>query len=1197
MKKSSVVARHVELVRSAGAGDPALARQACELAADLWKQASGRVTWRQRIESSRLVRLMDDPVGKDFTLALADQVLRTRSVARAADQFHHLVRTFGVPAFLGPIQKLLVATGSGLAKAFPRIVVPVLSDRMRRLSAAVILPAAPDKLRQHLVARRSAGFGISINLLGEAVLGEGDADRHLESLRLLLAEPAVTALSLRLAHLHPYPSPLAHDETAAMLTERLRRLYRAALEHRWVGPGGLPSPKFILLDTTEARDLRLTAAVFQQTLSEPEFADLEAGLVLPAYFPESSAVQQELLDWAVERSKAGGAPIKIRLVKGGFRADEAIAAAHRGSPPTTFRNRADTDAHFHRLLHRALEANHTVAARLGLATHNIFDLAYGLLLSTRLGCLERVDFELLEGMAHHEACALRDFGARVVLHAPVVQRTDFHSAVACLVRRLEDTTAPGSFLRASHSLRAGSEAWTDLRQRFLDAVEASASSTPALPHTDRSAPAGRRPRCQESGAFVNEPPTDWTLPANREWIAECLERRRTAPPEEIPLVVGGSVRARGFPGVGHDPSRPREAAYTFAIADEESLEVAMATSVRVRPAWSATPVAERRRLLVRAAEVMAEKRGETIAALVMDAGKCVPEADAEVSQAIDLAHYYARAFDDKKTLADVSFRPLGTVLVAPPWSVPYSVPAGGILAALLAGNTVIFKPSPEAVLVGWLLANHLWEAGLAKEVLQLVITPDNQLGRWMVMDRRTDAVLLTGSYETAVMFGRLRPDLRLHAEASGKNAMVITDEADLDQAVQDLVRSAFSQAGQRCSTASLAIVEAAVYDNTTFRNRLRDAAASLPVGTAWDLRSVVTTTIRPPTKALLRAQTTLDPGEEWLLEPKPVKGFPNLWTPGIKLGVRPGSWFHRTECYGPVLGLIRAADVPEALRIQNDTSFGLTGGLHSLDDREISWWRENVQVGNACINQAIVGPLPGRQPFGGWHYSTFGPGAKVGGPDYVHSLAIWEQVEIPSQQADPAPEILDLLETMKRWLRGEDDRKVVEAAARSYRHYWDTVFAVETDAAGVLGQANAHRYRPLPRGVLLRLREPFQPTFLAGAVLAAMTTGVRLELSLQRMSAFADALGTRTTIETEDQFARRLREDASRHDRLRIPQGTIPEVLLAAQEAHLGVSFQSILANGRLELPHYLREQTISHNLHRHGTMPRIPQPVSPNRA
>lgn len=225
--------------------------------------------------------------------------------------------------------------------------------------------------------------------------------------------------------------------------------------------------------------------------------------------------------------------------------------------------------------------------------------------------------------------------------------------------------------------------------------------------------------------------------------------------------------------------------------------------------------------------------------------------------------------------------------------------------------------------------------------------------------------------------------------------MIITATADPDQAVKDLVKSAFGHSGQKCSAASVAIVEASVYDNPAFLRQLKDAAASLKVGGSWEVNSVVTPLIREPEGNLLRALTQLEPGEEWLLKPEPSEDNPCLWSPGIRLGVKPGSWFHQTECFGPVLGIIRAENLEEAIDIQNDSEFGLTGGLQSLDEREIALWKTKVQVGNAYINRVITGAIVRRQPFGGWNHSSMGPGAKAGGPNYLTMLGSWEERRCP----------------------------------------------------------------------------------------------------------------------------------------------------------------------------------------------------------
>ena len=381
-------------------------------------------------------------------------------------------------------------------------------------------------------------------------------------------------------------------------------------------------------------------------------------------------------------------------------------------------------------------------------------------------------------------------------------------------------------------------------------------------------------------------------------------------------------------------------------------------------------------------------------------------------------------------------------------------------------------------------------------------------GRALINDARVKAVILTGSIETARLFQKWRPALRLFAETSGKNALVITAQSDRELAIKDLVKSAFGHAGQKCSAASLAIIEAEVYDSPVFRRQLRDAAHSLFVGPAKDARSVVTPLVQSPNEALQRALTILDDGEEWLLEPRQMGDDSCLWSPGIKLGVQSGSWFHRTECFGPVLGLMRAESLAQAVEWQNATAFGLTAGLHSLADEEIAWWRENVRAGNLYINRVITGAVVQRQPFGGWKQSSIGPGAKAGGPNYVFNFCRFADHK-NSSRAD------------------------VEA---NYRRAWEDHFSVEHDPSGLRAESNVFRYRPC-RGVILRL-EKRDAEIIFRAQIASQICGVPLEISI-------------ATEESDEVFAVRLAQLSERAEFLRTVSTPSDAILRAAHAANL----------------------------------------------
>ncbi len=412
------------------------------------------------------------------------------------------------------------------------------------------------------------------------------------------------------------------------------------------------------------------------------------------------------------------------------------------------------------------------------------------------------------------------------------------------------------------------------------------------------------------------------------------------------------------------------------------------------------------------------------------------------------------------------------------------------------------------------------------------------VGQRLITHEDVDLVMLTGSYDTASMFLGWKPGLRLHAETSGKNALVITAAADLDQAIKDLVRSAFGHAGQKCSAASLAIVEASVYDDPSFHRRLADAVTSLKVGSPLDPATKTGPLISPPTGNLRRALTSLEPGERWLVEPRQLDADGTLWSPGVRADVRPGSWFHLTECFGPVLGLMRADSLDHALALQNAPIYGLTGGLHSLDPKEIDHWLARVHVGNAYVNRHITGAIVQRQPFGGWKASSIGAGHKPGGPNHLHGYGTWTDPE-----ADPA------------------------SASASFRTAWADHFSRESDATGLACEVNLLRYRPLDRVVLVDSEDDIDARTLAE--LAAGVCGVELTVVDDEDAAVAEIAAT-----TDADFTR-----------LRAPFGASEALLAAAHARGVVVDVSPLVGDGRAELPHWLLEQAVSRTMHRYGRL------------
>lgn len=1066
-----------------------LTPEVIRLAEELLTSALDQQTRAEHAEAARLGRLMEDKAGKAFIFAMVDEVFRSKEPATSARRWRDLLAHFGVPAFPPLLDRLLMQAGAAGSRILPGLVMKAVAGRMRQDSARVILAGERAPLHRYLAARTQAGFRVNLNHLGEAVLGEEEAGRRLRAVLDHLADPAVSYISVKISAIYSQINLVAWEETLAAIKERLRTLYRAAIK------GG----KFVNLDMEEYRDLGLTMAAFREVLDEDEFLRHTAGIVLQAYLPDSFTAQQELTTWARARVARGGAPIKIRLVKGANLAMEKVEAELHGWEAAPYPCKADTDANFRRMLEYACQPPNAAAAKLGVASHNLFDVALALTLRQHHGVTHRVEIEMLEGMANHQARAVRDTAGGLLLYAPAVRQNDFLSAMAYLVRRLDENTAPENFLRDMFAMKPGSPQWAGQRDRFIQgwAGRHAVSAVSRRKTRETAPPHGER--------FNNESDTDWTQPDRRRLLQKAVAAWKPSPPPPLP-----------------------------------DLETLLQTLVQAQPAWEALGVEGRARVINRVADVMSEQRFEALACLRADGKKAIADGDSEVSEAVDFARYYART---ASAPAGVAASALGVVAVVAPWNFPYAIPAGGVLAALMAGNAVILKPARATQQTAWLLARQLWEAGVPREVLHF-FPCDGETGRAMITDPRVAAVILTGGYETARRFQSWRPSLPLMAETSGKNALVITAQADRELAVKDLVRSAFGHAGQKCSAASLAIVEAEVYDDPDFRRQLRDAAASLHAGPSTDPRSIVTPLVTPPGPDLLRALTTLEEGEEWLLEPRQVEGDPHAWSPGIKLGVKPGSWFHRTECFGPVLGLMRAGSLEEATAWQNATDFGLTAGLHSLDPDEAAWWKERVQAGNLYINRPITGAIVQRQPFGGWKKSCVGPGAKAGGPNYVLSLCHL------SEETDVA-----------------DD----------YAKVWEEHFSKPHDPSALACESNVFRYRP-SRGVVLRL-----PTrggrAQSLAERAAQVTSVPLHLS------YADE-------ESDTVFAERLPALARDAEFLRTLTPPSDDILRAAHEAGLNWIQAPLLAHGRVELTRWLREQSVTETRHRYGQLPDVTLPA-----
>jgi RHH-type transcriptional regulator, proline utilization regulon repressor / proline dehydrogenase / delta 1-pyrroline-5-carboxylate dehydrogenase len=1090
---------------------------------------------RTDASAARLAKLLKDPQGLEFTIGFVDRVVRPDDHRVAARNLRTLARR--TPAFLPAGQRLLLKVGAVAALVFPQLVVSIARRTLRRMVGHLVVDARPAQLGRTIKRLRAGGDRLNLNLLGEAVLGEGEAARRRDGTMELLERDDVDYVSVKVSSVASQLSMWAFDESVARVVTQLTPLYERA---------STGEPTFINLDMEEYHDLHLTVAVFTSILES--FPDLEAGIVLQAYLPDALSAMQDLQDWAAKRRADGGAGIKVRVVKGANLAMERVDATVHGWPLATWSSKQETDTNYKRVLDWALTPERTANVRIGVAGQNLFDIAYAWLLAGDRDVRAGVDFEMLLGMDSGPVDAVRADVGQLLLYTPVVHPSEFDVAISYLVRRLEENASSDNFMSAAFELAAEPELLKREMGRFFAAVDDLDPAVPA-PHRNQNRLTEIPP--VHAGPFANTPDTDPSTPGNREWGRLALAR------SSYTQLGAETVRANKVPGPA-------------------SLESVVQDTRQAAKAWQARGSEVRAWILHQAGAALGARRGDLVSVMAAEAGKTVAEADVEVSEAIDFAHYYAESSRRLDAVDGAEFVPDTLTVVAPPWNFPVAIPAGSVLAALAVGSGVVIKAAPQTRRCAAVMVEALWQAGVPREVLRYVTIDEGPLSKALISHSDVDRVILTGGWETANLFRSWRPDLPLLAETSGKNAIIITPSADIDLAVADLVKSAFGHAGQKCSAASLAILVGSVAESERFQRQLVDAVSSLKVGFPDDPEVTMGPVIEPPTGKLAEGLTTLGEGEAWLLEPRQLGDDARVWSPGIRTGVRPGSRFHATEYFGPVLGIMRAGSLDQAIEWQNATDYGLTAGIHSLDAREVNTWIDSVQAGNLYVNRGITGAIVQRQPFGGWKRSSVGTTAKAGGPNYLTHLGTWRPRPLRAAEVpELSPAVQRVLDAAQGHVTADEHRGLVAAAASDHIA-WTREYGVLKDVSKLGVERNVFRYVPVP----VSIRFDGFLVELVRVLLAAARTGSPITVSSR--TALPDGLAPGALLQTHDEWLAHVAGE--RPARVRLVGSDAKDVAVAVDgDPDVAIYGGPVTQSGRVEALPFLQEQAISITNHRFG--------------
>ncbi len=1178
----------------------------------LQNRAAKLQTPAEKRQQAELDRMIQHPSDKAILTQMTDQSFRSQSSWRVVDQMIHILDVQGVPRFFSMLDRTLLKGFQSFGGYLPGVAVPLVKDKMRKETANVILPAEPEMLSSHLKARTEEGLRMNVNFLGEAILGEKEAQRRLEKYLAALQRPEIECMSVKISTIYSQISSIARRHTVKVLCDRLELILRAAARETFVRPDGNQVGKFVYLDMEEYRDLRLTAETFMRTLERPGLEQARAGIALQAYIPDSHLVQRELSEWAIERVRSGGSPITVRVVKGANMEMERVEASLRGWPQAPFKHKTETDANYKRMLQYGMQPNIHRAVRLGVASHNLFDLAYAIVLAIRNGISSEIQFEMLEGMANHQRRALHELCRNVLLYAPACHQAEFINAIGYLIRRLDENTGPDNFLRHAFNIQVGSTAWERLENGFKKSLELS-SIVSCQPRRiqDRHQIAIQPPAPARWDELGNEPDTDFSLVQNSSWaerIIESWKSRCDSLATEIALCVEGQrVAGEGELYQSPDPSRPGVVAAKYHQASPAQIRRAIRCATEDPAGWRRWTAEQRYEVLRKTAQELRQRRSELMGAAVIDGGKTLLESDPEVSEAVDFVEFYARCALDLAKQPDIEVEGLGVVAVISPWNFPIAIPCGGVAAALAAGNTVLLKPASDTVLPAAVLCECFWAAGVPREALQLIPCSGSVAGNTLVGHPDVQAVILTGGTETAQKMLRQHPNLFLLAETGGKNATIVTSLSDRDQALKNVLHSAFSHSGQKCSATSLLILEEEVFEDSAFREQLVDAVSSISVGSAWELKNKMGPLIRPPSGALLRGLKELEHGESWAVLPKQLDDNPHLYSPAVKWNVQPGSFTHRTELFGPVLGVLKTRNLAHAVELVHDTGYGLTSGLESLDDREQEFWSANLRAGNLYINRPTTGAIVLRQPFGGLGLSAFGPGIKAGGPNYIIPLCkvkrrptkhsnlsqigqqstpqigklktLWEELE----QRDTVPsDIREIIPSIQQMLLDFDEfsgREILE----SHDHFT------------LIGQDNLRRYLPVSP-LRIRISDSDTTLNIVTRLLAAVAAGCRVTVSstprvdrtlIEWLDDWTGALAGSVEFveESDDTLAQAIRRNQTNRIRYSSADSVPLSIRQAALEAHVHLSDREVTSVARVELLWYVEEQSLSRDYHRYGNL------------
>lgn len=875
--------------------------------------------------------------------------------------------------------------GTGVGQLAPGLVSKSVEKNIKDMARLFITGESPEEALPKLTENRKKGWTFTADLLGELTLSEVEAqdyqDRYIDLIKKLHAKskdwpedpildrnhlgsiPKVN-VSVKLSSLYSQIKIPAWNETKAVLKERLKPILRTAQD---LGV-------FINIDMEHYEYKDLTLAVFKEILMEPEFKDYPHwGIVVQAYLKDSYKDCEDLVAFAKKR----GVPFSIRLVKGAYWDFEVIHAKQNHWPIPVYTTKENSDYNYEKCAKLLIENYKFLHTALG--SHNIRSLSESIVFAKSKSVPPNaLEIQMLYGMGDNFKESFYKMGYRVREYATI---GDLVPGMAYLVRRLLENSSNQSFLQSKLKKDSDPNAILAAPQFYSDKTYFN----------------------EEEQNFNNAPLLDFTLEKNRQGYLQALESWQKIF-EEKPFVVKANINGKSGSGESFlerkNPNNVEQCLYRIQEATHEEVEEALDTAYNYQKTWAKTEASKRVALIKRVADLIEEKRFELASLQSIEVGKPWKEADGDITEAIDFCRYYAMdmaklavPFKTGQAPGEESlyhYHSRGVVSVIAPWNFPLAILCGMTVSALVSGNPVLMKPAEQSSLTALKLFEILQEAGIPKEACHFLPGLGEKVGAQIVESPKVSVISFTGSMAVGlniIQKAAITPPGQEHVkkcvvEMGGKNALIIDSDADLDQAVSAVLYSAFAFAGQKCSALSRVIVLEGVYKR--FTTRLKAAVESLYTGESTNPKYYLGPVVDRESYNRILATIEKSKGLYPFAKAQDVSDAGNFVAPHVFFDVNPNSELAQEEVFGPVLAVVKAKDIEEAISITNSVKYALTAGIFSRMPSNIQRARQEIECGNLYINRSITGAMVERHPFGG--YKLSGLGSKTGGPDYLKNF-------------------------------------------------------------------------------------------------------------------------------------------------------------------------------------------------------------------